>query len=71
MKDKGKKQRKMQHREHWANKIGLMFATAICLLIISVFITGTGRLPNLDLVLLTLLLSMEIKWRLLYILDMD
>ncbi len=71
MKDTGKKRRKMQQGEQWPEKIGLMFVTVICLFVTVVFITRTGRVPNLDLVLLTVLLSMEIKWRLLYILDMD
>ena len=71
MKAKGRNRKRVQRSGQWMNKIGLMFVAVMYLFVMTVFITSTGRLPNLDLVLLTLLLSTEIKWRLLYLLDMD
>ena len=63
--------RGLGHKSHRSGKIGFWLVIGICTLVLAIFVTSTGRIPNLDLVLLTILLSMEIRWRLLYILDMD
>lgn len=51
--------------------VGAGTVVAIIFGVMMIFTGVTGKLPKIDLLLLTILISMEIKWRLLFILDMD